>query len=169
MASVASSPVGGRPPWRGPNRSAWVTSFDRSWRMTSVDARWAATSPSHASAARPPTTTSSATSNGVEVDQRRATEESAGDTARQQLGLHEHQTRGQHGGRGGEDDEPSRGRCVPQQPRVQWLHRACAPELAAESTTGVVPAFVGATGNPVGAGMSDGLMRRRNTQNVHAW
>ena len=102
-------------------------------------------------------------------DQRLATEEGAGDSARQQLGLHEHQTRGQHGGRGGEDHEPPCGRCVPQQPRVQWLHRACAPASVAESTTDAVAGPVVAVGNPVGAGMSVGLMRRRKTQNVHVW
>ena len=134
-----------------------------------MDARWAATSPSHASAARQATTTSSATSTGASATSVVATEEGAGDSARQQLGLHEHQARGQHGGRGGEDHEPPCGRGMPQQPRVQWLHRACAPASVAESTTDAVAGPVVAVGNPVGAGMSVGLMRRRNTQYVHAW
>ena len=44
-------------------------------------------------------------------------------TPGQQLGLHHDQTRGRYGEGGGRDDEPPRGRRVPQQPRVEGFHR----------------------------------------------
>ena len=90
---------------------------------------------------------------GAEVAQARPAEERGAQHPGQQLGLHHHQTRGRYGEGGGRDDEPPRGRGVPQQPWVEGSHRDAAP--------------VGR--RPMWAGMSAGLMRRRNTQSVQAW
>ena len=170
MASVASSPVGGRPPCRGPSRRrarrparpqladhvggravGGHLAEPRERRAAGDDDRAAPPAPGPARPASSPP--------------RKARVTPLASSWR----LHEHQTRGQHGGRGGEDHEPPCGRGMPQQPRVERLHRACAPASVAESarTPWRGPSLRWAT--PVGAGMSVGPMRRRNTQYVQAW
>ena len=87
-----------------------------------------------------------------QVGEAGAAEERACDAAGDQLGLHQHQARGRHRDGRGEHDERARGRRVAQQPGIERPHADGAR-----------------AGRPVDAGMSRAPMRRRNTQNVHAW
>jgi hypothetical protein len=90
---------------------------------------------------------------GAQLAQSCPAEERGAEHAREQLGLHHHQARGRDGEGGGRDDEPPRGAGVPQQARVERSHGLRTP----------------AGRRPVWAGMSAGLMRRRNTHSVQAW